>query len=629
MRDQRSIFMLAGLMCSRAWRVVPSLALQARTLPVPLVRTAFAGHLSGPLGGLRCAPALIRMCATQTDLPPGATMGPDGKPVDENGEPLSKNALKKLAKAAATAAKKAQKAAAKAEAAASQASSAAEAGGDGAEDVEEPPAPYSFTDPGVLMSTQTLEQLQRVYTPIRDLGAPGGVEPGQEIWVRGRLGRLRAGAANCFLVLRAQGQYTVQAVFFKDKQTPNQSKQMIAALGSLTEESVIDVRGQLVVADVKACSQSSVEVQITEAVLVSASAPKLPFEIDDAARSEAEIVTSEETERPFARIGQDARLNARWVDLRVPANQAIMRTQSAICTLFREALLARGFTEIHTPKLIPGESEGGAGVFTTDYFGQTACLAQSPQLYKQMAISGDLDRVFEVGPVFRAEKSNSRRHLCEFVGLDLEMSFHQHYNEVIDVLHAMFIHIFDGLETRYAAELGAVRAQYPSEKPLWTADPLIVHWEEAMAMLEGTEEGAPGLDDLNTVQERKLGALVRDKYGTDFFFLDRFPATVRPFYTMPCPDDARYSNSYDVFLRGEEICSGAQRVHDPELLIKTITSKGVPLEPLKAYIDSMRFGMPPHGGGGIGMERVVFLYLGLDNVRKASMFPRDPSRCSP
>jgi len=317
------------------------------------------------------------------------------------------------------------------------------------------------------------------------------------------------------------------------------------------------------------------------------------------------------------------------VDLRVPANQAIMRVQSAICMLFREALLARGFVEIHTPKLIAGESEGGSDVFTTDYFGRQACLAQSPQLYKQMAISADLDRVFEIGPVFRAEKSNTRRHLCEFTGLDMEMSFKLHYNEVIQVLHEVFVNIFDGLETRHAAEVAAIRAQYPSERPKWTEAPVVIHWEQAMAMLEAAGEEAPGLDDLNTAQERALGRLVAEQFATDFFFLDRFPSAVRPFYTMPCPDDRRYSNSYDLFLRGEEICSGAQRVHDPQLLEETITSKGVPLEPLQAYIDSMRHGMPPHGGGGVGLERVVFLYLGLDNVRKASMFPRDPSRCTP
>jgi aspartyl-tRNA synthetase len=610
-----------------------ALRLSGHALPrsLPLRRNALCGaaHVQRHLLGARM------MC---TEAPAGTAVV-DGVPVDENGQPLSKNALKKLAKAAATAQKKAQKAAERVSAEEAGAAEQSET----EEEEEEPPAPYGFRDVGVLMSSATPEEQQRVYCPIRSLGTPDGVASGQEVWVRGRVSRLRAGASNCFLVLRAAGQYTVQAVFFKDKATPRQSKEMISALGALTEESVLDIRGKLVQADVRSCSQANVELQIIEAVLISASLPKLPFQLLDAGRSEAEIVESEKGERPFVRVGQEQRLNSRWIDLRVPAQHAIMRAQSHVCTLFREALLKQGFTEIHTPKIIAGESEGGSGVFTTDYFGRTACLAQSPQLYKQMAIAADLERVFEIGPVFRAEKSNTRRHLCEFVGLDIEMAINLHYNEVIGVLHAMLTSIFDGLETRHAAEMAAIRAQFPSSVPRWTNEPCIVHWEEANEMLEkavdangqpyldveGKPVGAPGFEDLSTAQERLLGQLVADKYGTDLVFVDRYPRGVRPFYTMPCADDPRYTNSYDVLLRGEEICSGAQRIHDPEMLVENIKAKGASVESLQAYIDSMRYGMPPHGGGGIGLERLVFLYLGLDNVRKASMFPRDPNRCSP
>eukprot|EP00908_Phaeocystis_cordata_P000971 Transcript_11050.p1 GENE.Transcript_11050~~Transcript_11050.p1 ORF type:complete len:602 (+),score=274.84 Transcript_11050:115-1806(+) len=549
----------------------------------------------------------------------------EGTAGDAPPEGLSKSALKKLKKQQEQAARKAEKKAQKAAAAEAEVATAE------ADSAEEPPASYSFGDDGVLMSDTSVLASPRTYTPVRTLGAEGGAAVGEEVWVRGRLFRLRAKGNQCFLVVRSGGFFTVQACFFKDKETPRQSKEMLSWLSELTAESIIDVRGELVSAQVQSCSQGNVELAIREVRLVSASLPQLPFELEDASRSEEEVTASEATERPFARIGQELRLNNRWVDLRVPANLAIMRCQSQVCTLFREALLAEGFVEIHTPKLIAGESEGGAGVFRTDYFGQSACLAQSPQLYKQMAIASDMGRVFEVAPVFRAENSNTRRHLCEFVGLDLEMEFAQHYNEVIGVLHTMFVHLFTGLEERCADELAAIRTQYPDgrDPPRFSEKPTVVHWEQAMEMLREAGEEAPGLDDLNTQQERTLGRLVAEQLGTDFYFLDRFPSAVRPFYTMPCPDDARYSNSYDVFLRGEEICSGAQRVHDPAMLEKAIAAKGLPLEPLQAYIDSMRYGMPPHGGGGIGLERLVFLYLNLDNVRKASMFPRDPRRCSP
>jgi aspartyl-tRNA synthetase len=289
----------------------------------------------------------------------------------------------------------------------------------------------------------------------------------------------------------------------------------------------------------------------------------------------------------------------------------------------------QGFTEIHTPKLIGGESEGGSEVFRTDYFGKSACLAQSPQLYKQMAIAADLDRVFEIGPVFRAEKSNTRRHLCEFTGLDIEMAIQEHYNEALEVIHNMFKHIFTGMEERYAKELAVVRQQYASAPVRFTDKPCILHWDEGMEMLQKAGLEPDLLGDLSGAHELKLGELVAEKYKADFFILDRYPAAARPFYTMPYPEDSRYTNSYDIFIRGQEICSGAQRVHDPELLKKQIVAKGMPMEPLEDYITSFAHAAPPHAGAGIGLERVVFLYLGLDNVRKASMFPRDPNRISP
>jgi aspartyl-tRNA synthetase len=233
----------------------------------------------------------------------------------------------------------------------------------------------------------------------------------------------------------------------------------------------------------------------------------LPFSIEDAARREADVEASQLTDRPFPRLGQELRLNHRWVDLRVPANHAIFKLQSAVCQLFREALYKEGFTEIHSPKLIAGESEGGSGVFRTDYFGSPACLAQSPQLYKQMAISADLNKVFEVGPVFRAENSNTRRHLCEFTGLDVEMAIHEHYDEVLDVCHATFKHMFQGLEARWPRELAAVREQYASAPVRFTEKPCVVHWPDGIAMLREagvTAEELGDFDDLSGAQVLSL-----------------------------------------------------------------------------------------------------------------------------
>jgi nondiscriminating aspartyl-tRNA synthetase len=454
---------------------------------------------------------------------------------------------------------------------------------------------------------------------------------GDSVWLRGRLQSIRVKGGSCFLVIRQDSFDTVQACYFKTSENTEESQKMIKYLKSLTAESIIDVEGTIKEADVKSCSIQTLELTIKRIHSVAKADAILPFLVEDAARSEEEVEVSQSTERPYPRLGQELRLDHRWMDLRAPANNAIMRIQSAVCQLFREALYAEGFTEIHTPKLIAGESESGAGVFTTDYFGTTACLAQSPQLYKQMAISSDLNRVFEIGPVFRAENSNTRRHLCEFTGLDLEMAIDDHYEETLEIIHRLFKHIFNGLETRWEKELAIIRQQYISEPVEFTEDPCILHWPEAMDILKnaGFDIG-DGCQDLTGAMELALGKVVKEKYGTDFFMLDKYPSTIRPFYTMPDPDDPNFSNSYDIFIRGQEICSGAQRCHDPDLVVKILDEKGiVPGEGLKSYIESFRHGISPHAGAGIGLERVVFLYLGLDNVRKASMFPRDPNRCTP
>nr|BAH72272.1 ACYPI007430 [Acyrthosiphon pisum] len=279
--------------------------------------------------------------------------------------------------------------------------------------------------------------------------------------------------------------------------------------------------------------------------------------------------------------------------------------------------------------MINAASEGGANVFTISYFKGSAYLAQSPQLYKQMAIAGDFDRVFTIGAVFRAEDSNTYRHLTEFVGLDLEMAFKYHYHEVVDVIGSLFTNIFKGLRDNYQSEIKTICEQYPVEPFKFLDPPLKLEFPTAVNMLReaGVEMGDE--DDLSTPNEKLLGRLVKAKYDTDFYILDKFPLAIRPFYTMPDPDSKVASNSYDMFMRGEEILSGAQRIHDFDYLIERAKHHQVDIEKIAAYIDAFRYGCPPHAGGGIGLERVVMLYLGLDNIRKVSMFPRDPKRLTP
>lgn len=471
---------------------------------------------------------------------------------------------------------------------------------------------------------------------------------GEQIWVRGRLHSSRCKGKQAFFVLRQQ-HFTIQAILRVAEGT-QVTKEMITFAAGLPKESIIDVFGLVKQAPVKieSCSQSDVELELSQVFSVSRSDARLVVQIEDLSRSETEILAEMEklklkadrakksaagdTSKEAAlviRVDQDTRLNNRVIDLRTVTNQAIFRFESGVTNLFREALNKRDFIEIHTPKIINAASEGGANVFEVTYFKTKAYLAQSPQFYKQMAIAADFDRVYTVGAVFRAEDSNTHRHLTEFVGLDLEMAFNYDYHEVVELIGKAFVDIFKGLEERYSREISAIHRQYPAEPFKFLEETLILKFPEGVKLLRdaGVEMGDE--DDLTTSNEKLLGKLVREKYQTDFYILDKFPLAVRPFYTMPDPHDNKYSNSYDMFMRGEEILSGAQRIHDEQMLRDRATLHEINLATIEPYIKAFKYGCPPHAGGGIGLERVAMLYLGLDNIRKTSMFPRDPKRLEP
>lgn len=506
-------------------------------------------------------------------------------------------------------------------------------GGDGSGATGAKPELGSGDNFGVLPVIMSQDITGRVWTRVADVGS----KVGEDIIVRGRVHTSRGKGRLAFLTVR-QGVSTVQGVLFAGGEV---SKPMVKFAAAISRESIVDVHATVVKAEkpVASCSVSDYELQVKQLWVVSLAESVLPFQVEDAGRPQSFFdaleakrekgeLTKEEAQ--VVEVSQDTRLNHRWIDLRTPANNAIVRISSTVCTLFREFLLSRDFVEIQSPKLLGGASEGGSAVFNLKYFEQDACLAQSPQLYKQMtAACSDLERVFEIGPVFRAEKSNTHRHLCEFHGLDMEMAIGEHYYEVLDVFSDLFIYIFDELNKRCKPELEAVRAQYPFEDLKFTRPSLRITYAEGIKLLQDAGVGIESGDDFTTEQERTLGRLVREKFGTDFFMMDRYPMSIRPFYTMPCPDDPTLSNSYDLFIRGEEIVSGAQRIHDVDMLISRAKACGIPVHTIQGYIDSFRHGALPHGGGGIGLERVVMLFLGLDNIRKAALFPRDPRRLSP
>jgi aspartyl-tRNA synthetase len=366
---------------------------------------------------------------------------------------------------------------------------------------------------------------------------------GEEVRVRGYLQTTRLVGKGAFVLLRS-GMFSVQAVCFESKDIPNA---MIKYIGGLPSESVVDVVGTLSVPNqpIESATQKMVEIAISQFYCVSKTSAPMPFLMEDACRPDCGKETDvgaytgkeKESEDGLVRVGQEVRLDNRWLDLRTPANQAIFRIESMVGHLFRENLINKGFVEIHTPKIIGGASEGGSEVFTLDYFGQKACLAMSPQLHKQMtAACSGFERVFETGPVFRAENSNTRRHLCEFTGFDMEMAIHEHYDEILDVFSDLFIAIFDGLNDRCRTEIERVREQHPFEDLKYLKPTLKITYAEGCKLLREAGVDQDDYEDLSTENEKKLGDIVKQKFGTDFFFMDKYPLSVRPFYTMPCPE---------------------------------------------------------------------------------------------
>ena len=487
----------------------------------------------------------------------------------------------------------------------------------------------------------------KVFTEVPEL-TPQHV--GQIVNVRARLHNVRKQSKIAFIILR-KGFSTIQCILSVADGLP---KEILNFVANIPIETIVDVEATVTVpqAPVASTTMSMLELVVRKLFIVSEAPAVLPFVLEDASRPES---------AEGATVNFDTRLGCRWLDLRTPASNAIFRMQSKVGQYFREFLTTKSFIEIHSPKIIGAASEGGANVFKLDYFGKPAFLAQSPQLYKQMVLQGDLERVFEVAPVFRAEDSFTHRHLTEFVGLDIEMVIKEHYYEVLNMAEEVFQYIFQKLAT-CTAELDAVNRQYPFTPFVFQMTPEAVEslgvgviesnlapkdqygarvrnremrmlrlpFPAAIALLNTVvTPKLSELEDIDTTSEKRLGALVKERYGVDFYICDRYPATARPFYTMPAPDDNNFSNSFDMFIRCEEISSGAQRIHDPELLTQRCIAKGVRPDSVKDYIDSFRLGAWPHGGFGVGLERVVMLYLGLKNIRFATLFPRDPKRCTP
>ena len=338
------------------------------------------------------------------------------------------------------------------------------------------------------------------------------------------------------------------------------------------------------------------------------------------ALTEAAITPPAELWRPSLDVSLPTLLDHAPVLWRHPAQRARWELAAASLRGFRTTLDGLGFTEIATPKFVESATESGANVFAVDYFGRPAYLAQSPQFYKQQLV-GVFERVYEVGPVFRAEPHDTVRHLAEYRSLDVELGFVRDHRDVLAVLREVLAGMVAAVGEHARPAVERSRARMP-EVP---AEILVIHFADALALV-GAPDDEP---DLAPEHERALGAWALEEHGSDFLAVEGYPMAKRPFYTHPQPDDPRWSNSFDLLFRGLELVTGGQRLHRPGDYDAAIRARGEDPADYAAYLQAFAHGMPPHGGFAIGLERWVARLVEAHNIREVTLFPRDLHRLTP
>jgi nondiscriminating aspartyl-tRNA synthetase len=420
---------------------------------------------------------------------------------------------------------------------------------------------------------------------------------GERVRLSGWLHRLRQLSHVSFLVLR-DGRGTAQVVL--------SDLALAARLAALPGESVLALEG-LVVAEPQA--PGGVELHEPQVELISAAAAPPPFDMF----------------RPTIKAHLPTMLDHAPLALRHPRQRAFFRLAAAAMAGFRDCLRAGGFVEIQTPKIVGAASEGGANVFQLDYFGRPAYLSQSPQLYKQIMV-GVFERVFEVGPAFRAEPHDTPRHINEFVSLDVEQGFIGDHRDVMATLNTAIAAIMAQIAAECGPELALLKIALPAVPvPIPAID-----FAEALELLSGLlGEDLRGEPDLAPAHERALGDWAMREFGSDFLFVTGYPRATRAFYTAPAPGRPGVSNSFDLLFRGLELVSGGQRMHRYEDYLAVLEQRGMPAESFGGYLEAFRHGMPPHGGFAIGLERLIARICELPNIREATLFPRDLGRLTP
>ena len=419
---------------------------------------------------------------------------------------------------------------------------------------------------------------------------------GKVVKMNGAVHNIRDMGEFAFVILRkAEG--LVQCVYEEGKTDFD--------LKELKEESAVEVTG---VVALEERAPQGFELRLTGIRVLSQPSEVMPIAIN-----KWKMNTSLET-----------RLSLRPVSLRNVRERAKFKVQEGIVRGFREFLSSQGFTEVHTPKIVSRGAEGGANVFKLNYFNKKAELGQSPQFYKQMMV-GVFDRVFEVAPVFRAEKHNTTRHLNEYIGLDFEMGYIGSFEDVMAMETGFLKYTMELLKKDYKKELDMLDIDLPSI----TQIPQVRFDEAKQLVSEKYNRKIRNPFDLEPEEEVLIGRYFKEEYDSDFVFVTHYPSKKRPFYAMDDPADERFTLSFDLLYKGLEITTGGQRIHDYQMILEKMTKRGMDPEDIKDYLMIFKYGMPPHGGLGIGLERLTMRLLDEQNVRETSLFPRDVTRLEP
>ena len=421
----------------------------------------------------------------------------------------------------------------------------------------------------------------------------------QIVTVKGTIHNIRMMSDFAFVILRTARE-TIQCVYSPEFSAYRMDEEV-------KEECAAKVTGK-VVAGMQKDGSKRYELQIHNIELLSHPADIPPV-----------VITKKQVNCDLS-----TNLDYRPVTLRNPKERAIFKLQEGIARGFREFLMGQGFTEIRSPKINFAGAEGGTNVFKLDYFGKQVYLAQSPQLYKQ-ALVAVYERVFEIAPVFRAEHHDTSRHLNEYISMDFEMGFIDSFEDIMNMETGLLKYIMNLLKTEYKNEVELLRVDIPEI----TEIPVLKFMEAKEILMKKFKYQPKDMKDFDPAEEELLGKYAKKQFNSDFLFITHYPSKKRPFYTMDDPEDPEYTLSFDLLFRGLEITSGGQRVHDYNAQVEKMQKLGMDPEQFATYLMLHKYGAPPHGGLGLGLERLTMHLLGAKNVREATMFPRDINRVSP